>query len=294
MRALGGGIFAAARRTGIRAGGAEVVIEIDEDQDPSVYLRGRVLLPDGRPAKAATMNPIFGSNGVSPIETLDPVTGTFDLGPYPPGDWVLRFHLVGYPDLQFGPMRVDPQGVWEVGEVKFAEGGTLRALFHHGEQVSVEKLELAVLRGTRPDWRAMEFANDVATSTLLAPGDYALYWEGETLAANGIPFTIHSGVETLVNVTLAAGSAHELIVVEDEPSDLRVLEITLREEATAQILHMRMNRWRDPEFRRTLHLAPGKWTIEVSAADGRGAAGTLRVEQGGAAQELRLILSAAE
>lgn len=290
----GSSFFPVKQLRDLRAGGEEIEIRLERALDPSVRIRGRLLMPGGGPAGAAILIPSSGG-GSAPILMPDPATGAFDLGPFPPGIWQLWVRHPEFPDHVFGPQPLALGETWDLGEMKLAAGGTLVAVFGRGTGTQGLVPCLSVLQGSRSDGRALEFADDVARSRPLAPGDYLLIWDGEGLSSGCAPFTISSGGETVLNLSLTAGLACPLVVVEAKASELRSLDLLVHDASGVLVYADALFRGWEPEFRHELRLAPGAYRVEVRAADGRRAEGPLQVGPAGAAAgELRLTLPAVD
>jgi 5-hydroxyisourate hydrolase-like protein (transthyretin family) len=86
-----------------------------------IRIRGRVVGPDGSVPTNVQLSPYkTGGNG-SPSETADPATGAFDLGPYPTGEYRLSIHAAGFAPLQISARKLEPNEVWELGDLRFTK-----------------------------------------------------------------------------------------------------------------------------------------------------------------------------
>jgi len=289
----GSATFAVRKLRDVRAGGAEIEIVLERALDPSVRMSGRLLMPDGSPAAAAILIPTRMS-GSSPIETPDPATGAFALGPFPPGIWHLWVQHPTLPDHFYGPRELGPREAWNLGDLRLAAGGRLTAVFSRSTGTQGLAPELRLMQGSRMVASGLVFAQDVARSEAVAPGDYRLLWEGDGLASGSAPVSVRDGEETLLNLELRAGWACTLLVREAERTELESVEVEVREAGGRQVCASTFFRSVDASFQGVLRLAPGDYLVEARAADGRSAAGELKVGRDGESEELLLTLPAAD
>src|SRR5688572_28758390 len=69
--------------------------------------------------------PILKGAGSSPAMTTEAGTGAIDLGPYPPGDYSVQLQAEGFPKIVIPTRKLGPDEVWDLGTIRFQQGGTL-------------------------------------------------------------------------------------------------------------------------------------------------------------------------
>ncbi|MFO1076236.1 MAG: carboxypeptidase-like regulatory domain-containing protein [Planctomycetota bacterium] len=240
-----------------------------------VFIEGKVLGPDGSVPTNVDISPylLAGGSG-SPVEKLDPASGAFRIGPYPPGGYGLSIQTGGYPAIRL-ERTLGPDEVWNVGELRFAEGGVLVA--HVVAAVAGELEELSCsIRNAAGKWIGRpEVSAGSVRSSPLAAGEYTLQVAAKGLATTCVPFTIRAGAETRLDVPLREGVRVEVrCTVPATRADLRSLELTARD--ADGVVAWRQSCWRsDGVFTASATLASGRYTIEASA---EGLAGTATLD----------------
>lgn len=194
-------------------GSDELVVRL-----PSVALvriEGVAVGPDGNGLTNVEVHVLHAQAG-GDLETLDPATGAFDLGPYVPGEISLRLSAAG-----FAPIRlrrtVEAGEVWDVGQVAFARGGTLALELEAEARDLVAKRHAVVFDDQGFFVGSIAVQAGRATGGPWAAGDYVLQLSGEGLASMRHAFTIrvdattkvalrvHGGVPTEITLELPAG-----------------------------------------------------------------------------------------
>lgn len=191
-----------------KPGGEELVIRLPKAA--WVHIRGTVLGPDGTPLASVHVSPwLTQGNSGSPAETAD-AQGKFELGPYPPGEYQLALQADGYPGLQLGPRTLGPDENWDLGELRFARGGTLAVALVSDRAGPLPELSLRIEAspGSRP--ARVDIQDGRGRSAPLAPGEHVLQIEGKDIASARVPFVIEAGVETRLDVRLLSGVPVEI------------------------------------------------------------------------------------
>ncbi|MBL8898985.1 MAG: carboxypeptidase regulatory-like domain-containing protein [Planctomycetes bacterium] len=86
-----------------------------------IRIRGRVVAPDGSVPTNVQLSPWKSDGNGSPVETADPKTGAFDLGPYPVGEYGLRIQAAGFSPLAIDPRKLEPNEIWDIGDLTLAK-----------------------------------------------------------------------------------------------------------------------------------------------------------------------------
>jgi hypothetical protein len=111
----------------VRGGPGEITISPDPALEPSVHIRGRVLGSDGKPLANVQIIPRSSRFFGSPVLMCDAATGSFDFGPYPPGEWRLDVVAAGYPQLSTPTRNLAAGETLDLGDLQLAPGGSFVA-----------------------------------------------------------------------------------------------------------------------------------------------------------------------
>jgi hypothetical protein len=167
-----------------------------------VHLKGFILGPEGEVVSNINILPSRGEGGGSPVETVDPETGAFMLGPYPPGHYRVSISADGFASLRL-ERTLAASETWDAGSLRLQRGGTLAL------QVVSEAVATASQRAIVYDL-AGNYVTDVklteggGRSEPLAAGDYELLVRGDG-GSKVMPFAIRTGIETKLDVPVVAG-----------------------------------------------------------------------------------------
>lgn len=196
-----------ARVRHLQPGDDEIVIRLPKAQ--WVRIRGTVLDPDGRPLPNVRVRTASPSGGGGDLNTVDPKTGTFDVGPYPPGELTLRLETAGYAPIR-ARHTLAPDEVWDLGTLEFQRGGSLVASLLAPTAEALTEARVAIY-DQHGDWVAnAQVAAGMARGGPYATGDYVLQIRGGQVAALRRPFSIRLDTETKLDIQLQTGVAVEL------------------------------------------------------------------------------------
>jgi RNA polymerase sigma-70 factor (ECF subfamily) len=201
-----GGIYSVAHVENVRPGAEEVLIEPDPALMPSVKIRGRVVDGSGRPLAAGLM-PTSPRFNVGSIESNDATTGRFEIGPFAPGEWRLKVSARGLASRGIGPSRLEPDAVWDVGDVVLKRGGSLTVRFARkdGREFALPNLSV---RSSDGQWFRISASGDRAVSEPLNAGHYVMRIEADAdgrTAADAIGFDMHEDEPQELQVMLQTG-----------------------------------------------------------------------------------------
>lgn len=184
-------------------GGEPLLVRIDSAMLPSCRVQGRLVDESGQPLAGAQLNLMLKGANLAPIEAVG-ADGRFDLGPTPPGEYVVMARAPGCAPLSCESVTLVANASWDFGELRLKRGGTI--VVHLADAAkATPQLMFEVLRADKPvAWIGIE--NGAGRSDPLEPGEYELRaWNGgqrlETPAA--APRTIvRAGEESAIEIAL--------------------------------------------------------------------------------------------
>ncbi|MEZ6196851.1 MAG: sigma-70 family RNA polymerase sigma factor [Planctomycetota bacterium] len=165
--------FPVLRVKGLRPGGKEVEIVVDERTAHAAFLAGRVVAPGGEPLAGARVT-VFGPDLwiIPDLETDG--AGRFRVGPFPAGEgYRVSIALPDRGDRRFGPFALEARGDLELGDLTFAAAGRIEVsvLDARGEPI-------AAPHGSLVDEHSFAIScsatGNRVVSPPLAPGTYRL------------------------------------------------------------------------------------------------------------------------
>jgi protocatechuate 3,4-dioxygenase beta subunit len=186
---------------GVRAGGAELVLEPDPALEPSVHLRGRIVDADGQPLPGAWFRPCHAKQDGQPLLAAD-VDGRFELGPYPPGEWTIRVQAGNL--CSNSPTHAFAAGeTWDFGDVHAELGG--QVLVELDGACGAPGAATSVRMFDDTGWSEyLTVEGDRARSLINAAGRYTLSVEREGCGRLEREIEVRSGEETRVVVELSS------------------------------------------------------------------------------------------
>jgi RNA polymerase sigma-70 factor (ECF subfamily) len=241
----------------------ELVIRLPKEA--WIYIQGKVVDPDDKPLANVHVSPIMKGAGGSPAETVDPATGAFRYGPYPPGEYQLRVQAENYALIQLPLHAVGPDEVWDVGTLKCQRGGSLLLnITYPSGMTPPHPCGLSIFDASGEYVDQVNVQDGVGRAGPLAPGSYSVQIAGEGLACRLQPFEVQAGVEMRVDVQVERGIAVEVecLLPESEPSNAGMsLVIT---DAAGTVVS-RSTAWtRETSAKVSFGLKPGAYRIEAS------------------------------
>lgn len=252
---------------GVQAGADELQVRLP--RPAWVHMRGSVRGPDGTVLANVTISPhLQDSRSGTPVETVDPATGAFELGPYPPGSYTLRIAAAGQPTLRL-QRTLAPDETWDLGEVHFPRGGTL-AVQLVGDRPMGPDLRASLYDAQGRYVTRLELAAGAGRSEPLVPGDYELQVSGKDSAA-ATPFTIRADRETRLDLPLLAAEPVAIEVTGPAETVLTGSVQVVVRDAAGRVC-WRGNAWRRDDAPRASCLLPkGSYRVEASWRGLRGA-----------------------
>jgi hypothetical protein len=92
--------FPSVWRTGVRAGSVEIVMSVSAQTRAAAHLRGRLVDANGAVIASAKLRLVFSALNDWRESALESADGRFDLGPLPPGDYVLAVITPSMPEYR--------------------------------------------------------------------------------------------------------------------------------------------------------------------------------------------------
>ena len=248
----------------------ELILRLSAEQLPSVRIAGKLVDLDGAPVTNASLSPQLRGYGNTTVYKTK-ADGSFDYGPYPPGEYRLLVRAKGWAIVRTPWRHLRRDEVAELGEIRLEKPGTLAVQLKGTALPGKVSFSIYTSRGALIDGIRVE--NGSGSVGGLSSGKYRLQLRGKGLAAAVVPFVIHPGGATTrldvparsgVPVTLAvraAGGGRRSRRVDFEVVDaagtavIQMLSRSLRKDGSL---------WGDFE------LAPGKYRARVAAGNRRG------------------------
>lgn len=288
--------FPLAVATRVRPASEELEFVVEAAARPSATILGRIVDELGNAADGAQL--VLGRERLSrgTLHYPEP-SGRFELGPLPPGKWVLMAvspELKELPRVVLGPRELAAHETWDCGTVVLTRGGTLtltaRALAPEAEP------SFSVLREGAPP-AGLTREGEIWRSGPLQAGAYRLQVRGRGVAAQQQPFEIREGDVTRLELVLAAGQTIPIHIRVADAGEETSVQLSVRDARGVEVLADAP--WLRPDAEGIVHpgdygtevaLAPGTYRVEAWLEDGRRTSAELRAGEGEAAEPLVLEL----
>lgn len=256
----------------------------------SVRIVGRALGGDGRALESVSLAPLGPRLVQARVTQADAADGRFELAPLPAGAWSVSFTPRGAPARTVGPRDVAPGETWDLGDVVFDVGGTLR--IETRAQAGVEErpswIEVLDARGASVAY--IEHADGVWRSGPLAPGRYVVVPGGGEVALTRAEVEVQAGVESLATLELARGVGVRCSFVDGRDAAVTSpIEAQLFDERGALL-------YQPPVLRSpagasaSLRLAAGRYRLVSTSSDGLRAETEFTLVDGAADSVLKVVL----
>lgn len=191
-------------RAGIDPRAGDVELRVKAFGKPSATITGIVLDPHGQPL--AGLKVLAGRAGESVLQRIDATTrpdGRFTFFPLVPGSWYLTIDTDNHPEFGKGPIELSADDTQDVGVIRLAIGGTLRATIRSGSASGVQFR--ARRRDGGPAGGSVQLRAGEIASTRLNPGDYDLTVSGNGTAEQTVGFVIRNDEVSRFDLSLQAG-----------------------------------------------------------------------------------------
>lgn len=256
-------------RHNVRPGGAEIVLRVLDRMLPSARIVGSFVDEEGHP-QAAQLMAMRAEATETAVESCDPVTGHFELGPYPPGEVQLILRAVERGTLVKEHVLAAGE-TWDVGEVRLEPEGRLRVRLVATELEPSTGLTLECRPGF---FEPFEGTGTERRSPPLAPGKYTLFVSGGEYEEQALPFEIRGTQETVLDVPLRRGWRTPIEVRAPEAVAVGHLRVKL---GGGRELERLLYKQEGERFEETLRLPAGTFAVEAWAGELK-ASGTVVVE----------------
>lgn len=261
-----------------------IVVRVPSTARPSAFIVGRVLLPNGSPATETLFWARQPHTHYSNNECRPEADGSFRIGPLPPDRYDVFMRTKVYA-LPLGEnVAMAPGQTLDLGTLTLEPPGSLAVTLHRDDGQPMGTPDLVILNSSRDLATRVLQEGNVARAPELAPGRYEFSVgvnNSVDVACTHVPFQIHSGRETALDVTLRLGVMVSLLFTQPEGEEWSYTLRTRVRDAAGSVVWERFGfgRFRDGRIRATLCLTPGTYTVEVLSDCGMTALETLNISE---------------
>jgi hypothetical protein len=207
---VGGSLFPTEVYRSLPPATGELTLHLRADQMPSVRFIGKLVDPDGDPFTNASLSPqMRGHGNTYGFKTEE--DGSFDYGPYPPGEYRLLVRAKGWAKVQTPWRQLQPGEVVDFGNIQLEPPGSL--VVHLTGLAMPKKASFTVYNASGGYCSRIPIAGGKGQVGGLGSGDYQLQIRGKGVAAAIMPFAIRSGGETRLDVPAKTGAPVTFSVV---------------------------------------------------------------------------------
>lgn len=160
-----------AREATVRAGTADLLIKLEDDDRASAWLRAVALGPDGLPVKDARLRVMTADSVESGEGTVDGETGKLRVGPLLPGTVQLRLVSDLHPAIEIGEKELGVDEVLDLGVLSFGDGGKIGIRCTDQQGNTPQRVSLKI-RGKDGEVPVSSLVPGVFTTDLLPVGGY--------------------------------------------------------------------------------------------------------------------------
>jgi hypothetical protein len=225
------------------AGGADLLLVLDEEPATDSYVVGRILDAgariDDQEIVSIWLVGGFGQGASGELEE-----GCFRLGPVQPGTYLLRVIAGDRVVLTSEPFEVLEGREHDLGELRTQSSGSLRVSFSipAGVDVPAERVNLVALDHERQDGRNLVLEDGFFLGRDLSPGTYSIRSFDHQLTNHQVLATVRSGEETRVHVDLEPGAVRALRVeLPEDAGPWSLMEVVVRDQVGAAIFEQRVH-----------------------------------------------------
>ncbi len=282
-------LFAARRGVVLRPGGDEQVVVIGADQRAAASIRGRIVAADSQPLATPSLQ--FAEEGGHSVLAVPVMAdGRFELGPLPAGNYWLIANADGLASRSATVSALQPGEVRDLGDLALERAATLIVRARRDDGVRTKPADLELRSGGQAS-SAFTVDGDTLRREEVAPGDYTIEVVGDGLAWQRVPVHCEAGRATEVALDLETGVKVKLALLRADGAGLGATLRLVATDSAGESLDEELRPLpADPAITIERCLAPGEWTLEVTAADGARAEATVTLARG-APREVLLELA---
>ncbi|MEW6744526.1 MAG: hypothetical protein AB1486_17365 [Planctomycetota bacterium] len=200
---------------------------------------------------------------------VDPQTGRFRLGPFPPGRYEVGGFAPGFAKVVFEEVTLESHETLDIGIHYLLAPSRLTATLRRTDGKPRGKVWLQVRNLDRHGPYFIEREGESARSNPLPLGRYSLWVRGQEIASRDIPFTIEPERDTHLDVILEAGVQCSIRCLEPpNVKPARGIYLRVRNAEGALLFVDTSPRQGDGELRGYAQLAPGTYTIKAETDTG--------------------------
>ncbi|MCC6672290.1 MAG: sigma-70 family RNA polymerase sigma factor [Planctomycetes bacterium] len=281
-----GAHFPSVVRREVRPGAEQLLLLVTDEALPTAGLHGTLTLHAGVTVAELTVELLH--EQVSTPLRVDPGTLAFALRSLVPGRYLLLIRHGTAVLRTVGPIHVGPEQDLDLGGIHVRPPGSLTLEVQRSDgSAPHDVFALAAAGGARP-WRRIPQEPCAGGLRLpgLPPAEFEVLVWGSDVQPRSVPVRTLGGDAQTLPVILAPAVPCEVRFRPGEPAALRGV-LSIRTHGGAVLVEEEVRLAAGESCRRGL--APGTYTIEFTAADGRRGAGTLEVgERSAAPLELTL------
>ena len=269
----------------------ELELQLAAKKMPSAHLIGRLRGPDGEPVLNAQLSPLLRGNGNS---TMYPpkADGTFQLGPFPPGEYRLLVGAKGFASVRTPWHALAENETIDLGTLRLEPPGTLAVRLNGAAVPPKITAWIYDRNGGYVDRCKVE--GGIGRLAGLASGDFQLHVRDPSAAAVIRDFTIRSGNETQLDVRVATGQPVRFLVTKaDETTPWRKrIEFEVTDAAGRRVIHRTsVGLRKDGVLGGDYALAPGRYAVAVRS-EGRQQTKTIEVRGGAQSVDVQVAMPA--
>lgn len=222
VRTPSSGFFVVVLRDDVDPRAGEVLLEVDPAREPTAFLTGRVVDPDGRPVAGAEVTVLPTSpdiGGGHAVRSGD--DGRFTTPGCPAGEWYAYVNAAGFPHIGSPRRKVVAGATADFGDLALVRGHAVAVTLQPEAGVDLAGLSVELadancgITGAEPVSGVVRFGS-------VAPGDYSLTAYGRGVALRRIPLRVGAEPETAISLPIAAGS--EVTVEVRDATDQSVVD----------------------------------------------------------------------
>ncbi len=200
------GSFVVATRDDVDPHGGEVLLEVEASREPSAFVTGRVVDPNGDAVAGAEVTVLSASPDITGGHVVRTgADGRFLTPGCPPGEWFLFVHADGWSRLGAPRRTLTVGATTDFGDLRLVRGQNLVVTLQPDGGVDLTGLVIA-LGDANCGIATREPTNGILRFPDVGPGDYELVAYARGVAQRRVTVRVSPDVETCVALPLSAGT----------------------------------------------------------------------------------------